>query len=64
MLSKSNVTSLSFTVSDDLLSIDNNLNSTQKTAFHGLKPFGKQYGIDIQSYDEQPLPNRKNKEIM
>jgi hypothetical protein len=55
------MTSLSFTVSDDLLSNENTLNSTQKTAFHGLKPFGKQYGIDIQSFDEQPLPNRKNR---
>lgn len=51
MLSKSNVTSLSFTVSDDLLSNESSLNSTQKTAFHGLKPFSKQYGIDNKPFD-------------
>mgnify|MGYP006995452924 CR=1 FL=1 len=50
-MNKSNVTSISFTVSDDLFSSENSLSSTQRTAFHGLKPFSKQYGIDSQPLD-------------
>lgn len=43
-MNRSNVTSVSFTVEDDLIS-ESSLNSTRKTAFHGLKPFAKKYGL-------------------
>lgn len=45
MLGKSNVTSISFTVEDDLIS-ESSLNSTHKSAFKGLKPFAKKFGLN------------------
>ena len=61
----SRVTSVSFTVDDDLIS-ESSLNSTKRSAFKGLKPFSKQYGIENNptSFEDQPVPNKQNKQII
>lgn len=58
----SRVTSISFTVDDDLIS-ESSMNSTKRPGLNGLKPFAKHYGIDNNAnpFDNCPVPNRQNK---